>query len=86
MAELLKGKPVADALSAKVRNEVELLKAHNITPTLGIIRVGENESDLSYERGALKRCESTGVQVKRIILPGDVSKDDFYKAVDAPPS
>ena len=82
MAELLKGKPVADALSAKVRNEVERLKAHNITPTLGIIRVGENESDLSYERGALKRCESTGVQVKRIILPRDVSKEDFYKAVD----
>lgn len=82
MAELLRGKPVADAISEKVRSDVKALEEKGITPTLGIIRVGENEADLSYERGAVKRCESTGVRVKKIVLPADVAVEDFYAAVD----
>lgn len=82
MAEILRGKPVADAITQKVRTEVDQLKAKGIIPTLGIIRVGEKEDDLSYERGALKRCESTGIEVKKILLPADVSKEDFYAAIE----
>ena len=59
MAELLKGKAVADSLTEKNIEAAETLKANGIVPTLGIMRVGENPSDLSYERGALKRAENT---------------------------
>ena len=82
MAELLKGKPVADAITAKVRQEAERLKAMGIIPTLAIIRVGENEADLSYERGALKRCENAGIQVKKLVLPADVSAEEFYDTIE----
>ena len=81
MAELLRGKPVADAICEKVRTEAEQLKDKGIIPTMGIIRVGEDEADLSYERGATKRCESVGIAVKKFVLPKDVSKEDFYAVI-----
>ena len=41
MAEILKGAPVAAALSESVRSEVDELKAQGIVPMLAIVRVGE---------------------------------------------
>jgi len=31
---------------------------------------GEREDDIAYERGAMKRCEKVGVEVKLVLLPG----------------
>ena len=60
MAKQLLGKEVVAALNERIIAKAEALKANGVTPTLGIVRVGENESDLSYERGATKRCEKLG--------------------------
>ena len=56
MAELLKGKPVADALAERTAAGIEACKAKGVVPCLAILRVGERDDDLSYERGATKRC------------------------------
>jgi len=57
MAKLLKGAPVAKALSEQVKDRVSRLKAKGVKPTLAIVRVGEQGSDIAYERGVVKRCE-----------------------------
>ena len=82
MAELLKGKPVADAINIRTRANVEKLMGQGITPTLAILRVGERADDLSYERGAVKRCEAVGVAVKSVVLPEDISEDDFMSELN----
>jgi len=82
MAEIYKGKPVADALNAKMAADVTALKEKGVTPTLAILRVGERDDDLSYERGAMKRCEGVGVAVKNVVLPADVDSDTFFKTLD----
>ncbi len=81
MGKLLKGKPVADAINESLKNEVALLKGKNVTPTLAILRVGEREDDLSYERGAMKRCEQVGVAVKNVVLPEDVEEKKFFETL-----
>ncbi len=53
MAEILKGKPVTDAINNQIAEDVSNLKGNGITPTLAILRVGERADDLSYERGAM---------------------------------
>lgn len=78
MARLLKGKDVVEALNNKLSKDVEELKSKGITPTLGILRVGERPDDLSYEKGALKRCEQVGVEVKVFALPEDVAEEEFF--------
>ena len=77
MAKILKGKEVADALTARMQQDVEELKAQGVTPTLCIFRVGERPDDLAYERGATKRAQAAGVKVKNLILPADVPQDVF---------
>ena len=46
MAKQLLGKEVVAALNERIIAKAEALKANGVTPTLGIVRVGENESDL----------------------------------------
>ena len=50
MAEILKGAPVAAAISEELVKEVEELKAKGVEPTLAIVRVGAKENDLAYPR------------------------------------
>ncbi len=82
MAKQLLGKEVTAALNERIKAKVAELKEKGVNPTLGIIRVGENESDISYERGATKRCETLGVACEKILLPADVSQDELLKVID----
>ena len=82
MAKLLLGKEVTDALNANLQTRTAALREKGVTPTLGIIRVGENPSDLSYEKGAVKRAELVGVNVVKFVLPEDASKADVLAAID----
>lgn len=77
MALVLRGKEVADALTAQMKQDVEQLRAAGTVPTLCIFRVGERPDDLSYERGAVKRASMVGVEVKKVVLPADVSQEEF---------
>ena len=40
---------------AKVLEDAQMLKAHNIVPTLAIFRVGEDPGSISYEKSIITR-------------------------------
>ncbi len=82
MAELLKGKAVAEAIGLRSIEGVNQLKENGISPTLALFRVGNREDDVSYERGAMKRCAETGVEVIRYIFDEDVSEEEFYQSLE----
>ena len=81
MAVLLKGAPVAKAITAELIERAGKLESLGVVPTLAIVRVGEREDDLSYERGALKRCEKVGISCRRYLLPADVSQEELMGTV-----
>ncbi|MGE5627002.1 MAG: bifunctional 5,10-methylenetetrahydrofolate dehydrogenase/5,10-methenyltetrahydrofolate cyclohydrolase [Solirubrobacterales bacterium] len=81
MGQLIKGKPAADAISAELKEEVDVLIEKGICPKLAIVRVGADSSDLAYERGALKRCESIGIQYEVIEHPSDITQEDFISSL-----
>ncbi len=83
MAELLKGKPVADAMKEELIKKVEALKAKGISPKLGIIRVGNRPDDLFYEGGAKKTCAALGMDSQVFEYPENIGQADFEKAVIA---
>lgn len=82
VAELLKGAPVARAITENLSERAAGLRAAGRTPKLAIIRVGEREDDLSYERGTLKRCEKVGIEVERLVLAADAVQDDVTAAIE----
>ena len=81
MADLLLGKPVADAMAADIVARAKALTASGKQPTLAIVRVGERSDDLTYERSAMKRADACGIAVKQFVLPADASTDDVLAAV-----
>ena len=81
MAALLKGAPDAKAITAELVERAQKLESLGVVPTLAIMRVGEREDDLSYERGALKRCEKVGISCRRYLLPADVSQEELLRVV-----
>ena len=82
MAEILYGKPVADAINEKLAPRIEALKAAGVTPQLAILRVGERDDDLSYERGAMKRFEALGLDCRRFVLPENCSQSELLNVID----
>lgn len=82
MVKRLLGKEVTAALNERIKADVAALEEKGVKPTLCIIRVGENESDISYERGATKRCETLGVACEKILLPADVSQEELLATID----
>ena len=81
MAEILKGVPVAEALTENLISRAEILKSENIIPTLAILRVGEKAGDISYETGAVKRCEKIGIEVRKFHLPENASREEILDLI-----
>ena len=83
MAKQLLGKEVTAAMNEKLQAKVAELKEKGVTPKLGIIRCGENPSDLSYEKGAMSRAALIGVEVERFLLPENVTKEALIAQIEA---
>ena len=72
---ILSGKPVAQALCRQTLADSELLRQQGTVPTLCVVRLGEDPSDLAYERGIAKRAEQVGVEIRRELLSADTDAD-----------
>ena len=82
MAKQLLGKEVNEALVADLQARSAALREKGTAPCLGIIRVGARPDDLSYEKGAIKKGETVGIDVKVFELPEDASREDVLATVD----
>ena len=82
MGEIIKGKPVGDALSELLKIECEQLVKDGIQPKLAILRVGAKPNDLSYEKGALKKCETIGIKAEVTELPDGTTQDQYIEALE----
>ena len=82
MAMKLLGKEVNEAIVANLLERTNALREKGVVPTLGIVRVGANPSDLSYEKGATTKGEQVGVDVKKFELPEDASKEEVLALID----
>ncbi len=76
--ETLKGKECVEALLDKMK--LKLLPFEGFQPHLVIIRVGDNPSDISYEKGAMKRMEKAGIRASNYRFDADVDPDKFMEA------
>ena len=82
MAKLLKGIEAAKSISARLQQETAWLREQGIIPCLAILRVGQREDDLAYERGAMKRCDTVGITVRQVVLPETVTQEELLAAVE----
>ena len=77
----LYGAPVADAVCQSLATDVERLHNRGVRPRLAIVRVGERDADLSYQRGAEKRMGKVGIDVEVCALRIDASQADLERTL-----
>ena len=82
MAEIMRGAPVAAAITGQLKHRSAALRERGIEPRLVILRVGERPNDMSYERGTVRRCEEVGIRAERIVLPADCSQADLMAVIE----
>lgn len=83
MAEILYGAPAAESIKAETGCRALELSNSGVVPCLGILRMGRRDSQLSYERGLRKTCESLGIRVESIVLPETGSEKQLREAIAA---
>lgn len=81
MAQIWKAAPVVEALAEETDRLVAQVTAQGITPQLAIVRVGNRPDDISYERGACKRCEARGIAATTFELAAESTQDELMTTI-----
>jgi methylenetetrahydrofolate dehydrogenase (NADP+)/methenyltetrahydrofolate cyclohydrolase len=79
-AELLKGKPIADAIKERLAAELEVLR-QRITPKLVALLVGDNAGAVMYAQMQAKGCEALGVPYELRQLPAETSQGELAELI-----
>ena len=74
---LLYGADTAEKIKAEISEKLSELKGY--IPTLGIVRIGSNSADISYEKGAVKKMESLSLKTKVFEFDENISSEDFIE-------
>ena len=82
MAQILSGKPLANEMLENLITRTQALKDAGTVPTLAIVRVGNDESQIAYERGSTLRCTKAGIEVRHIVLDSGISEEDLLAEIE----
>jgi len=77
----LRGMPVVKHIAEEAEKDIEMLAGKGIVPKLAVVRVGEREDDLSYERGLLKRFDAVGALVESVVYPLEVTQEELEAGI-----
>ena len=80
---ILNGAPVAAEIDKRTAELTARLSARGVMPTLAIVRVGERDSDLAYERAVVRRCSALGICVRLAALTSEAGQTELMDSVRA---
>lgn len=88
-AQLLNGTELAKSRKADVKAQVAAFRqSYHVTPTLAILRVGDDEAAAGYARAIERNCKSVDVAFQATVLPADATQATVATALqqlnDAP--
>ena len=83
MAEILLGRPAADAIREDLARRIAALAEKGVTPRLAVIRLGEDPGDMAYERSIRRGCEKLGCAAESIALPADCTQEALIAQIEA---
>lgn len=83
IAERWEGTPLALAVQAECAERVQELARRGVTPTLALVRVGEDPASLVYLRKKREACETVGVHSYNRELPATTTQAELTRVIDA---
>jgi methylenetetrahydrofolate dehydrogenase (NADP+)/methenyltetrahydrofolate cyclohydrolase len=83
LATILDGRAVAEKLKEEMRGRVAALVSRGVTPTLALVRVGDDPASAVYVRGKVKMCKTVGIASRNLHLSADTTQDELLGHVRA---
>ncbi|KEI91514.1 bifunctional 5,10-methylenetetrahydrofolate dehydrogenase/5,10-methenyltetrahydrofolate cyclohydrolase [Clostridium botulinum] len=83
MTKILYGNEVALKIKEDLNLRIDKLKEKNIIPKLAILRMGNKQDDIAYERSIIKGCEKLNIETKVEELSEDILEEDFLKLMES---
>ena len=80
-AQILDGRPAAEAIKREVAEEVRGLKTRGVTPCLAAVLVGDDPASAVYVRNKVRACEDVGIASKHIGLDAATSSEALLSVV-----
>ena len=76
-AQLLDGNALSKRLKARIKEDVERLRAEDdVTPTLAVVRIGDDEAAAGYARAIEKNCKSVNVAYQPHVLDASATQEE----------
>jgi len=79
-AKLLEGKPIAEAIRAQVKAEVEGLKGKGVAPKLVAVLAGDNPGARFYAGAQEKACQEVGIGYELQQHPAEITQSELEAA------
>lgn len=76
-----RGMPAVKAMTEEFKSRVAALKERGVYPKLAVVRAGEREDDIAYEKGIMKRFGTVEAEVEVIKLPIDIDEESFEETI-----
>jgi methylenetetrahydrofolate dehydrogenase (NADP+)/methenyltetrahydrofolate cyclohydrolase len=81
-AQLIEGRPAADAIKKEVAAEVRVLRdKHGVQPKLSAVLVGDDPASAVYVRNKVRACEEVGIASEQVALPASTSTEELLAVV-----
>lgn len=81
-ATLLNGAALADEHKTALKAQMSTFQhTHGFTPTLAVLRVGDDEAAAGYGRAIARNCKGVGVAFRSVTLPADARQADVDAAL-----
>jgi methylenetetrahydrofolate dehydrogenase (NADP+)/methenyltetrahydrofolate cyclohydrolase len=83
-ARILSGKTIAEAIKSEVAaNVADLREVHGFSPSLTVVRVGEDPASAVYVGSKVRTAEELGIISEHVHLNNDVSNEQLIATVDS---
>jgi len=82
MAEIIRGKEIADQIRSEIVDEITRLKEKNIIPGLGVILVGNDPASDTYVRMKQKMCSDLGIVTKDFRPEDNITQDELHALIN----
>lgn len=82
MVDILSGKEVAQSIRKRAAADAKKLRTEGIIPKLVILRVGNDESSISYENSAMKVMKESNIETQTITLDKDCATEKVLDIID----
>ncbi|NLL81566.1 MAG: bifunctional 5,10-methylenetetrahydrofolate dehydrogenase/5,10-methenyltetrahydrofolate cyclohydrolase [Tissierellia bacterium] len=77
MSQILKGNVVAAKLKEEMKERIAKLNENGKQPKLGIVRLGNDPSDVSYEKSIIKNCDALGIETEVFEKDANMTTDEL---------